>query len=221
MSVFVEPLSGAARLHQQCQIAAASARGLAALFEKVRANRASRGTDRFLQCPVVMKDSTPTINAITLLTEQHREVESLFEQFEKATDPADKDALFEEIADNLAAHSTIEEKIFYPAAYAKETQDLLKEAVEEHLSVKRLIADLLEMAPENENFSAKVKVLKEQVEHHVEEEEGELFKKVAKEIDRAKLEALGAMMDEMFEREMDNEPAEAVPGETAQAAPLH
>lgn len=168
-----------------------------------------------------MKDSTPTINAITLLTEQHREVESLFEQFEKATDPADKDALFEEIADNLAAHSTIEEKIFYPAAYAKETQDLLKEAVEEHLSVKRLIADLLEMAPENENFSAKVKVLKEQVEHHVEEEEGELFKKVAKEIDRAKLEALGAMMDEMFEREMDNEPAEAVPGETAQAAPLH
>jgi hemerythrin-like domain-containing protein len=170
--------------------------------------------------PVVMKLSTNSTDAITLLKEQHREVESLFEQIEQASDTEDKESLFQELADNLAAHSTIEEKIFYPAAYAKQTKDMLTEAVEEHLSVKRLLTDLLQMSPEHENFDAKIKVLKEQIEHHVEEEEKELFPQVEKDMNSEKLETLGAQMEEMFEEELDNEPSENVPAETGEAARL-
>src|SRR5216110_299716 len=104
------------------------------------------------------------MNATDLLKEQHAEVKELFEQLEQAEDEDEKQALFQELADNLAAHATIEERIFYPAAYAKKTKELLTEAVEEHLAMKRLIADLLAMTPDHENFDAKIKVLQEQVE---------------------------------------------------------
>ena len=165
-----------------------------------------------------MENST---NAIALLKEQHREVESLFEQFEKAEDNDEKISLFQEIADNLAAHAKIEEAIFYPAAYGDQTKSLLTEAVEEHLSAKRLIADLLEMSPDHENFDAKVKVLQEQIEHHVKEEEEEMFKKVQKTMSTEQLETLGAMMEEMFDKALDGDPSENVPLETAEAARLH
>ncbi len=81
----------------------------------------------------------------------------------------------QELADNLAAHAAIEERIFYPAAYGDNTRDLLEEAVEEHLALKRVIADLIKMGPSDDYFDAKIAVLKEQVAHHVEEEEKELF----------------------------------------------
>lgn len=162
------------------------------------------------------------MNAIELLIEQHDEVEDLFDQIEEAEDDEEKVTLVQMLADNLAAHATIEEKIFYPAAYGEgeKTDDLLREAVEEHLAVKRLIADLLDMGPSDENFDAKVKVLKEQVEHHVEEEETELFARVRKVLDKDELVRLGEEMEELFEREMNDEPAARVPGETAHAAPL-
>jgi hemerythrin superfamily protein len=160
------------------------------------------------------------MDAIALLKDQHREVELLFKQLESSKDNEQKQALFEELADNLAAHSAIEEEIFYPAAYAKRTKELLQEAVEEHLAVKRLLSDLLGMTPDDESFDAKVTVLKEQVEHHVKEEEGELFKKVKKELSSDELEALGAQMEEQFEAEMADDPSSKVPGQTGQAAPL-
>ena len=116
------------------------------------------------------------MDAITLLKQQHREVEELFEQFEKACESdQDEDVrmeLFTRIADNLAAHCAIEEKIFYPSVYVDDTQDKLREAVEEHLSAKRVIADLLDMSPMDAQFKAKMSVLKEEILHHVEEEEG-------------------------------------------------
>ena len=161
---------------------------------------------------------TDVIDAISLLTEQHREVESLFEQIEQATDSDDKQTIFLELSDNLAAHSAIEERVFYPAAYAGDTKDVLLEAVEEHLSVKRLLADLLDMSPEHENFDAKIKVLKEQIEHHVEEEEKQLFPKVREQLGSEKLELLGAQMEDMFEEELDGDPSESIPQETAEAA---
>jgi hypothetical protein len=160
------------------------------------------------------------MDAIELLKDQHRQVEKLFAQIEKADGGEDKQALFEELADNLAAHSAIEEEIFYPAAYAKQTKELLEEAVEEHLAVKRVLADLLELTPDDESFDAKIKVLKEQVEHHVKEEEGELFKKVKKELDKDELETLGAEMEEQFEAEMADDPSSRIPGETDEAAPI-
>src|SRR3954464_5863236 len=107
------------------------------------------------------------MNALELLKQQHEEVKSLFERYDQAEDEDEKQILFEDIADNLAAHSSIEEQLFYPAAYQGDAQPLLREAGEEHLSIKRLLADLLVMSPEDENFDAKLKVVQEQDEHHV------------------------------------------------------
>jgi hemerythrin superfamily protein len=160
------------------------------------------------------------MNATKLLKEQHDEVKELFEQFEKAKDAGTKELLFEQIADNLAAHAEIEEKIFYPAVYVGDLKETLTEAVEEHLSAKRVIADLLKMDAADENFDAKVKVLQEQIEHHVEEEEGELFPKVNKNFDAGELEAMGEQMEEMFETLKEGSPREEVPAQTDQAAPL-
>src|SRR5262245_34647036 len=109
------------------------------------------------------------MDALSLLMSQHEEVNALFEEIEATDDDEDKLGLFSELADAFAAHAAIEEKIFYPAAYANATKDLLDEAVEEHLAAKRTLADLLKMSAEDEQFDAKVKVLKEQIEHHVEE----------------------------------------------------
>jgi len=158
--------------------------------------------------------------ATELLKEQHDEVKELFEQFEKAKDSRTKAQLFDQIANSLAAHAEIEEKIFYPAVYVGDLQDTLKEAVEEHLSAKRLIADLLKLDASDENFDAKVKVLQEQIEHHVEEEEGELFKKVTQNFAKEELEMMGEQMEAMFDELLQGEPKQEVPAQTNEAAPL-
>ena len=160
------------------------------------------------------------MNAIELLKMQHEEAKKLFNQIEAAEDEQ-KEELFEQLADALAVHATIEEKHFYPATKNARTEELLQEAVEEHLGIKRLIADLLEMSPEDAQFDAKVTVLKEQVEHHVEEEEGELFPKVKKVLKEEELEDLGVVMEDMAEDlKAAGAPREAVPAETGSAAPL-
>ena len=160
------------------------------------------------------------MNAIDLLAKQHREVEQLFKKFEKAEGEEEKQSLFEEIGDKLAIHAGIEEKHFYPATKTARTEDELREAVEEHLSVKRIIADLLEMEPSNPQFEPKVLVLKEQVEHHVEEEEEELFPKVKKMLSRDELDDLGTVMEDLAQELEAGAPRESVPAETGSAAPL-
>ncbi len=160
------------------------------------------------------------MNALELLKDQHEEVKALFARIEETVDPEEKDELIQELSDNLAAHATIEEQLFYPAAYGSSTKELLAEAVEEHLAAKRIIADLLDLTSKDESFDAKVKVLKEQIEHHVHEEESELFPEVHRTMAEEELEALGEQMDELFEREMDEDPSEKVPEQTAKAAPL-
>jgi hemerythrin superfamily protein len=160
------------------------------------------------------------VNAIDLLEMQHKEVKALFKKIENASGE-EKRELFEKIADDLAVHATIEEKHFYPATKAARTEELLQEAVEEHLSVKRLIADLLEMNIDDPQFDAKIAVMKEQVEHHVEEEEGELFPKVKKLLSQDELEDLGVVMEDMAEELKEGgAPRAAVPAETGEAAPL-
>jgi len=160
------------------------------------------------------------MDAIALLKSQHREVEALFKQIEKAREDAKQD-LFEQIADALAVHATIEEKHFYPATREARTEELLQEAVEEHLAAKRTIADLMEMSSDEPQFDAKVKVLKEQIEHHVEEEEKELFPKVRRMLAKEELEDLGLVMEDMAEEmKASGTPREAVPSETGEAAPL-
>ncbi len=159
------------------------------------------------------------IDVLELLTMQHQEVDLLIERIEKGE--GNRQQLFAEVADKLAAHATIEEKVFYPAIMAKETNDLLQESVEEHLSIKRLLADLITMKLDEEAFQAKLHVLKEQVEHHAhKEEEKKLFPKVKKLFSDDERLALGNECLVMFEELLENRPRMAVPAETAAAAPL-
>jgi len=160
------------------------------------------------------------MGAIEMLKKQHREVEKLFAKFDALGDAAakSKQRVFNEIADALAMHATIEEKHFYPAVKAKRTEDILLEALEEHLSVKRIIADLLKLEPGDDTFDAKVKVLKEQVEHHVEEEETDLFPKVKKLLTAAELATLQTQMEATWHVLERGQPRNAVPRET-EAAP--
>ncbi len=160
------------------------------------------------------------MDALSFLKQQHREVEALFEKAKKASGEQ-KESLFIQIADALATHTSIEEKIFYPAALAKETEDVLLEALEEHLQAKRLLADMLDMDVSDDRFDAKLSVLEEEVKHHVEEEEQEMFKKVRKLLDKEELESLGVEMMNAAEMLEDTEPRQEIPNETDQAAPLH
>jgi len=162
------------------------------------------------------------MNAIEMLKKQHREVEKLFSKFEALGDSAvkSKQRVFNDIADALAMHAAIEEKHFYPAVKAKRTEDILLEALEEHLSLKRIIADLLKLEPSAETFDAKVKVLKEQVEHHVGEEEGDLFPKVTKILSASELSELQQQMQATMEVLERGQPRDVVPRETGAAARL-
>jgi hypothetical protein len=110
-------------------------------------------------------------DAIALLKADHRKVEDLFEQFEKASGEGRKQKIALEICLELTVHAQIEEEIFYPACEGKVEEDLLKEAYVEHDGAKVLIAEIEAGAPSDEFYDAKVKVLSEQIEHHVEEEE--------------------------------------------------
>ena len=162
------------------------------------------------------------MNAIDLLKAQHDEVEKLFKQYEKLGEDAEvkKRQLFVAIADRLSAHTAIEEQFFYPAVKAKQTEDILRESLEEHLAAKRVIADLLELQPSDETYDAKMKVLHEQVEHHVKEEEKEMFPKVRKLFAKEDLEALGEQMRVVFEEMVAADARREIPEQTDEAAPL-
>jgi iron-sulfur cluster repair protein YtfE (RIC family) len=160
------------------------------------------------------------MNAIDLLNDQHDEVAELFAKAEKARTPSDRQQNFNDVADALAIHVTIEETIFYPAVRAANTTKILLESLEEHLAIKRVIADLLDTEATHETFSAKLKVLREEIEHHVDEEKSDLFPKVRKLMDRDQLEALGQLMQARVAQLVGNTPRFNVRGETDVAAPL-
>lgn len=128
------------------------------------------------------RGSTP--DAIDLLIEDHDKVKKLFKEYEKIAKKGDVEAKVEiaqQICEELTIHAQIEEEIFYPAArQAINDDDMLNEAEVEHATAKDLIAQIQEMSGEDEMYDAKVKVLGEYINHHVEEEEGEMFKKVKK-----------------------------------------
>ena len=130
-------------------------------------------------------------DAIALLEADHREVEDYFDAFEAASDNTEKKALADKICLALKVHAQIEEELFYPPAREKTGDgDLIDEALVEHTGAKTLIAQIEAMRPGQPLYDAKVKVLGEQVRHHVEEEETELFPEVRE--TNIDLEALGA-----------------------------
>jgi hemerythrin superfamily protein len=170
--------------------------------------------------PLVMKNDG-MIDALDLLRMQHEEVEQLISDIEDSDDPNEKRELFIEFADKLAAHSTIEEKIFYPSVMAEKTRELLIESTEEHLSVKRLLADMMELDVEDEHFDAKLSVIKEQIRHHAhDEEEDSLFPKVKRLMSAEQRAGLGNEMLAMFVMLLEQSPRKQVPAETEEPAPL-
>jgi hemerythrin superfamily protein len=150
------------------------------------------------------------MDAIVLLKAQHRLVEKLFEDFEASDEDEAKKAIFGQIADNLAIHTAIEERFFYPAVRARQTEEELEEAYDEHLDAKKIILEALQ-DPDAPGFDGKVAALKGAVEHHVEEEESELFPQVKELLTVEALEALGQMMEAEAARMMEaGEPRRSV-----------
>jgi hemerythrin superfamily protein len=144
------------------------------------------------------------MNAIELLKHDHREVEEYFEQYEDLEDDADKAELSAKICQALKVHAQIEEEIFYPAAReATRDEDLLDEALVEHAGAKRLIEEIESMEVGDDLYDAKIRVLGEQIKHHVKEEEEELFpeaersdmdlKAVGKDLEVRKMELMAGM----------------------------
>ena len=134
-------------------------------------------------------------DAIQLLRADHREVEELFEKFEKASGDEKKEQIARQICTELKVHTMLEEEIFYPALRGKVEDDDLDEAMVEHDGAKLLINEIEASGAAADFFEAKVKVLQEQVEHHIKEEEkeqGNLFSQARKtDVD---LDALGEQM---------------------------
>jgi iron-sulfur cluster repair protein YtfE (RIC family) len=122
-------------------------------------------------------------NAVTLLEADHKVVKGLFAQFDALGDRSivNKKKIADQICLELSVHTQVEEEIFYPAIRKPiKDGDLLDEAIVEHASAKDLIAQISDMDPGDDLYDAKVKVLSEQIEHHVREEENEMFPKVRK-----------------------------------------
>jgi iron-sulfur cluster repair protein YtfE (RIC family) len=133
--------------------------------------------------------------ATALLVRQHRKVEATFKKIE--TGKGDRTALVSELASDLAAHMHIEQEIFYPAVRRLDNDTIL-ESFEEHAGAETALQRLLSVDPDDETFDAKVSVLKELIEHHVEEEESSLFPTVDRKLTADENRSLGEHMREVF-----------------------
>lgn len=143
------------------------------------------------------------MNAFQLLKEDHQKVSGIFQQLEPTTERAEKTRteLFARLKEELDIHARIEESVFYPSIkQAAETREIVLEGFEEHHVVKMLLKELDSMPVDTEQWTAKLKVLQENVEHHVEEEEGEMFQKAREVLSEDDINRLGAQMEEMKEQ---------------------
>lgn len=161
------------------------------------------------------------MDAIELLTKDHRDVEDLFDRLSVMDDPDQKRDVFESLAQALAVHSLIERQHFYPAVKEKNTEALLRTFLEEHEAVETLLAKLLELDPDDEQFDQKLEVLQKDVEAHISEEEGRLFPAVRRMMTAEMLDDLGSDMLATREASSEIEPREAVnpEGVGAEASP--
>lgn len=139
------------------------------------------------------------MNAFTLLKNDHEKVAGILESIEETTERAAKgrEELFTRLKEELDLHAKIEEEIFYPALEdSEETREVTLEAYEEHRLVKQLLAELETEPKDTEEWTAKFTVLKENIEHHVEEEEGEMFKNARQVLSEEEIESLGNQLQE-------------------------
>jgi len=134
------------------------------------------------------------MDAISLLKADHRKVDKIFSDLEKGN--GNREQLFTELATELTVHAEIEERLFYPAVKdAEPTHDLVLESFEEHKQMKMVLGDLEQSDKRTEQWMAGLKVLMEDVQHHVGEEENDLFPKVKKVLSGKELEDLGTRME--------------------------
>ncbi len=136
------------------------------------------------------------MNAIDLLTKDHKHLKTLLTRAEIAKAEDRREELIQEIRSELVAHERMEEEVFYPPLREnKKTHDIVLEGYQEHHVADLILDELLEMPTDAEMWQAKMKVLKENVEHHIEEEEDEMFKKARKVLSDEQLEQLGTRME--------------------------
>ena len=154
---------------------------------------------------------TAAKSPMTMLKQDHRTVRELFSEYGKLGDGdrEEKDRLFREINEELTIHAEIEERLFYPAirdVKTDEAEDLVNEAVEEHLLVKTLLEELSVLQPGEPSFDAKMKVLQENVDHHAGEEEKEMFpqaKKLPEEVLESLLIEMGALRNDLEDKDVE------------------
>jgi hemerythrin superfamily protein len=139
------------------------------------------------------------LNALELLLADHDKVRKLLEQLEKTTDRGvqTREELFNRVKNELTVHEIIEEEIFYPSLKEHpKAKEIVLEGYEEHNVVDTLMGELSAMAFDDETWHAKFTVMKENIEHHVKEEEGEMFAKARQVFSKQELEELGRVMEE-------------------------
>jgi len=161
------------------------------------------------------------MDATELLEQQHRDLEDLFGEIGQAQDVHEKQEFFNILADTFAIHSAIEERIFYPAVKAKQTEDLLGDAYQEHLQTRRLLTDCLRLGVTDVLFEGKCNVLKDEVAQHIHQEEHTLLPKVRMLLDADAREALGQEMTSlMVDLQEQPKPRDSVLGELEQNPPF-
>lgn len=142
------------------------------------------------------------MNAITLLEQDHRAVEGLFDRFKQSTDEEERQEVASEVIRELSIHSCIEEQVLYP--FIREAipslEDDVVEDLEEHHAVESLLAELERTSPEDERYAAKFNVIVENVTHHVESEESDLFPKLRQSVDEGVLDELGEALEAAKEK---------------------
>jgi hemerythrin superfamily protein len=139
------------------------------------------------------------MNAIELLMQDHKEAAGLMDQLETA-DKGDRSAknVFLQLKDALTMHTQAEEQVFYPALKNhEETRDMIPESLEEHQEVDQILEEMSGLNPGNDDFMNKLTELRDAVEHHVEEEESEMFPKAEKILGESRLQEMGRQMQEM------------------------
>lgn len=139
------------------------------------------------------------MNALDMLKKDHEVVKGILDQLEDTTERATKKRteLFAKLKEELTAHETIEEDIFYPALREhEEARELVNEAYEEHQLVDYVLEDMSDLSPDDEAWSAKLSVAKKNIEHHIKEEEGEMFTRAREAFDKNELEDLAVQMEE-------------------------
>ncbi len=132
------------------------------------------------------------MNVFELLKNDHSRVSALFTEIENTADTAERENLFQQIKQNLTVHAEAEEKVFYPRLEREaETEEIIEEAFDEHQEIKELLGEIETMSAEDDEWLAAVMKLKDTVEHHVEEEEGEMFDRAREVLSDEEINRLG------------------------------